>query len=161
VTRKKVLWIEDDAFNELAVFATPVHLTGEFELDYALSATEAVARLQACEYDAVVVDVRIPPGDDGRWVAIYYKEGASNKAARLGVYLLQNVFRRDEEWAQNLKPAARDKKRYGVLSMDADAVRAELEAIEVTSFRNKKEGSKVLLSLIRDILLQRNMGDYA
>lgn len=159
MTRRKVLWIEDDAFNELAMLATPVHLTGEFELEYALSATEGLAKLQACEYDAVVVDVRIPPGDDERWVDIYYKEGASTKAARLGFLLLQNVLGRDRQWTDGLMPAARDRKRYGVLSMDD--VRAELEAMNVTRYRNKKEGTRVLLAIIQDILTQRDMGDYA
>jgi hypothetical protein len=160
VTRKKVLWIEDDAFNELGMFATPVHLTGAYELEYALTATEGVERLKACEYDAVVVDVRIPPGDDERWVKIYYDAGASNKAARLGVRLLQNVLRREKAWMHGLKPTALDSKRYGVLSMDADDVRHELQEIEVKRFRNKKEGSLMLLTLIEEIIKERNTGDY-
>lgn len=162
MTRKKVLWIEDDAFNELGMLATPVHLTGEFELDYAVSATEAVDRLQLCEYDAIVVDVRIPPGDDRRWVDIYYEAGASNKAARLGVHLLQNILGRKQEWTRGLKEAARHPSRYGVLSMDADDVRVELELMGVTRYRNKNEGARVLLTIIREILIQSNgSGDYA
>lgn len=159
--RKKVLWVEDDAFKELGMFATPVHLTGEFELDYAVSATEAVERLQACEYDAVVVDVRIPPGDDPRWVEIYYEAGSSNKAARLGARLLQNILGRDKEWTRGLTGAALDRRRYGVLSMDAEDVRAELELVGVTRYHNKNEGARVLLTIIREILSQCNgSGDY-
>lgn len=160
MTRKKVLWIEDDAFNELGMFATPVHLTGEFDLEYALTATEGVQKLKGCEYDAVVVDVRIPPGDDKRWIKIYYEAGASNKAARLGLRLLKNIIGGDRTWTRDLPPAALDSKRYGVLSMDADDVRPELEAIGAECFRNKTDGSQVLLALIREILVGRNLGDY-
>lgn len=155
MTRKKVLWIEDDAFNELGMLATPVHLSGEFELDYAVSATEAVHRLRACEYDAVVVDVRIPPGDDQRWVNIYYDAGASNKAAQLGVHLLTNILGRDKAWTEGLTPTARDRSRYGVLSMDAEDVRAALQSVGVKHYRKKTEGSRVLLSIIRQILAGR------
>jgi CheY-like chemotaxis protein len=160
VIRKKVLWIEDDAFNELGMLATPVHLTGEFELDYALSATEAIDRLQGGDYDAIVVDVRIPPGDDKRWIDIYYNAGASNKAARLGVWLLQDILGHERVRSNGLSAAARDRQRYGVLSMDAEDVRAELEPIGVTRYRKKTEGPGVLLTIIRDILKQRLHGDY-
>lgn len=158
--RKKVLWIEDDAFHELGRFATPVHLTGEFELEYALSATEAIDRLQTDEYDAIVVDVRIPPGNDKRWIEIYYNAGASNKAARLGVRLLQNILGREQSWHEGLHRAARDRQRYGVLSMDAEDVRPDLEPVGVSCYRKKTEGPSVLLKIIREILLQRNGGDY-
>lgn len=161
--RKKVLWIEDDAFNELGMFATPVHLTGQYELEYAVSATEAIDRLSGTEYDAVVVDVRIPPGDDRRWVDIFYGAGANKKDARLGVRLLQNVLGNDRLWTGGLPAAARDKQRYGILSMDRwEDISSDLDPVGVRLYCNKRssEGSRVLLRMIQKILAQRNGGDY-
>lgn len=162
--RKKVLWIEDDSFNELPMFATAVHLTGEYDLDYAVDATEAIDKLCEKEYDAVVVDVRLPPGDDPRWIHIFYRLGSSNKAARLGVRLLQNVLGKEKEWIEGLKGAARDWKRYGVLSMDSwDDIRKDLAPCNVTLYRDKGSGENpsVLLQIIREILAQQNGGgDY-
>lgn len=159
---KKVLWIEDDAFNELARLATAVHFEADFDLQYAVSATEAMDKLCGCEYDAVVVDVRIPPGDDPRWAALYYKAGADNKAARLGVQVLQNVLGREKEWVAGLPVAARNPKLYGVLSVDSwQDIRLDLEPVGVTLYRNKNEDKRVLLTIIEAILAQCNgKGDY-
>lgn len=159
--RKKVLWIEDDAFNELGMLATPVHLTGEFQLVHAVSATEAVDRLYASSYDAVVVDIRLPPGDDPRWISLYNKAGGSNKSARLGVRLLQHLFSNDAQWTARLQ--TKDKRRYGVLSMDRwDDIEGDLRPIGVTLYHNKSRGAdrRVLLKIIREILAQCNGGDY-
>jgi len=159
---KSILWIEDDAFNELGKLATPVYYEGEYDLQFAVTVTEAFNKLRETEYDAVVVDVRLPPGDDPRWIKIYYKAAADNKAARLGVRLLQSLLGRDKDWTSSLPLAARDPKLYGVLSMDSwEDIRADLEPVGVTLYRNKNEGSDVLLTIIQDILSARNGGgDY-
>jgi DNA-binding NtrC family response regulator len=94
--RKKILWIEDGAFDEIAVLATPVHLTGEYQLEFALDASQAIRQLESQEFDAVIVDIRILPGDDPKWLNMYYATG-SNKAARLGVKLLQFLLGTESE----------------------------------------------------------------
>jgi len=159
---KKILWIEDDALNELGELATAVYFELEYELDFALSATEGVRQLHKQTYDAVVVDVRLPPGDDPKWHSLHYEFGADDKTARLGLTLLRNVLGRDKGWTAKLPREARDPKLYGVLSIDPwDDIRGDLESVGVSIYRNKKEGTRVLLAIIEDILQQRNgNGDY-
>lgn len=152
--RKKVLWIEDSANDEMAFLATPVHLTGEFDLQVALNASDALGRLQGnAEYEAVIVDIRIPPGSDRRWISIY---DGTQKGSRLGLVLLQVLLGRNgPDWRVPFsKPkAVKDRLRYGVLSVEnvaGDA--AELEVL----YRDKSSDDvNALLQLIRDILKQR------
>jgi CheY-like chemotaxis protein len=153
--RKKVLWIEDSAFNEITILAAPVHLSGDYQLEFAFSATEAVEQLQRQEFDAVVVDIRIPPGNDDLWIDVYYKAGASTKASRLGLKLLQFVLGKESDWNRSLPLPARDRSRYGVLSMESwNDLKEDLAGVGIACYRDKGSGDDpdVLLQIIRDIL---------
>lgn len=155
--RKKVLWIEDSAFDEIAVLAVPVHLSGEYELDFALSATEGAARLQhaAPEYDAVVVDIRLPPGEDPWWINEYISLQRARKPSRLGLTLLElTVGEGRRDWAKPFPEWARQRQRYGVLTVESEAeVGPSLKRLRVR-YRSKGSGddTDVLLRLIEDIL---------
>ena len=155
--RKKVLWVEDSAYDEISFLATPVHLTGEFDLQVALSATDALERLQRTEYDAIIVDIRIPPGPDKRWIKLY---DGSEKGSRLGLVLLQIVLGKGvPDWGLELPDAIRDRRRYGVLSVEN--IRGD--AAELGVLFREKSGDDVneLLWLIRDILAQRGVTSEA
>ena|ERR1051326_2680996 len=151
-----ILWIEDSALQENTILATPVHLAGKYDLILALSATEGLIKLTEREYAAVVVDIRIPPGDDDRWINMYYSLGGTNKAARLGLKLLEVVLGPpDEYWRDELSATARDSGRYGVLSVEgASELARELEPFGVAVCRDKGGGDDpdVLLTVIEEIL---------
>lgn len=157
--RKKILWIEDSANDEMLFLATPVHLTGEFDLQVALNATEALARLQGpAEYEAVIVDLRIPPGSDRRWIKIY---DGTQKGSRLGLVLLRAVLGKDgPDWKlQFSKPhLIKDPLRYGVLSVEN--VAGDVAELEVL-YRDKSDDVNALLRLIREILKQRGNGNHS
>jgi hypothetical protein len=153
--RKKVLWIEDGAFGEVSILAAPVHLSGEYQLEYAFSATEAMQQLRRQEFDAVIVDIRIPPGDDAMWQKAYRTAGANNRAARLGLQLLETVLGGAAAFTENLPAATRDRHRYGVLSVESwKSLEQELNRLGVTRHRDKGSGDdpRVLLDLIDDIV---------
>lgn len=156
--RKKVLWIEDSALDETSILATPVHLSGEFDLDVALSATEAAVKLCECDYEAVIVDIRIPPGEDKPWVDIYY---GSNKDARLGLILLRAVLDRDRSiWHFHPSTQMRDCRRYGVLSVENKAeIGPELAELNVLYHDKATGGVNVLLDLIHAILKRTSEGE--
>lgn len=153
--RKKVLWIEDSAFDETAILATPVHLSGEYDLDIALTATQAMSKLAHNDYEAVVVDIRLPPGEDRRWKNAYY---GSSKDAKLGLVLLRTVLKKNglnEEF--RLTPSSRDPHRYGVLSVESSReLGPELAELGVLYFDKASESSDTLLRAIQAILQQRD-----
>jgi CheY-like chemotaxis protein len=155
-----VLWIEDSAFSENTILATPVHMSGEYELVFALSATEGIQKLCERAYDAVIVDIRLPAGDDPRWIDMYYDLGGTDKAARLGIKLLEIVLgTRNVQWGDPFDDSARDRRRYGVLSVENGAdLQEELSRIGVRAWRDKGGGDDpdVLLGLIGTIVNERD-----
>lgn len=162
MSRKRVLWIEDNAYTENTALAAPVHLSGTYDLTIALNATQGVAHLVDEEFDAVIIDIRIPPGDDDRWAAIYRSLFESNKAARLGLKLLDVLLGSGHaEWT-NFPPTARDRTRYGVLSVESGReFRAELERLGIDVYRDKASGRdpQLLLEMIEEIVRRRKAGE--
>ena len=67
MTKRHVLWVEDAAADDLSELAAPVIIDGRYNLDIALTSTDAVAHIHAREYSCVIVDIRLPPGTDRFW----------------------------------------------------------------------------------------------
>jgi len=62
--KTKVLWVEDSARLELRNLTGPIYISGEYDMNLAEDATTAVRYLLTKEYDAVILDMRLPPGID-------------------------------------------------------------------------------------------------
>jgi hypothetical protein len=88
-TRPRALWIEDGARSELSHLSGPVLYDGRIELVLAEDLTTAVEYLLEEEFDAVVVDVRLPPGDDPHWKELHRRAGRDKVHAELGLQLLR------------------------------------------------------------------------
>jgi len=114
VTPKKVLWIEDGIYSEMRKHASPVRIELGYSLDIAESASEGLAKILTSEYDLVVVDIRLPPGEDHEWKAIQRKHLAGGGPARLGLTLLQKLLGEDPIE----KPAWVDASRFAVLTIE-------------------------------------------
>lgn len=156
--KQRVLWIEDSALDQNASLAGPVHLSGRYDLTIALTATEGFDALSRSEFDAVIVDIRIPPGDDRRWVDMYYRSFLSSKAARLGLRLLDTVLTGPNTlWPETLPASAREPAHYGVLTVEGiDELRDDLTRLRVTVYRDKggSDTPDTLLEMIEVITSQ-------
>lgn len=87
--RPKVLWIEDSARYELSELTGPVYASRKYVLNLAEDATTATYHLQNSQFDVLIVDMRIPPGDNPVWQKIYQKGGKDKDTAKLGLKLLR------------------------------------------------------------------------
>jgi len=88
--RIRVLWIEDEARYQLNELMGAVLYRREYGLNLAENASEAMQILTGeVQYNVIIVDMRIPPGEHDTWKAIYQKQGSDKTAARLGYYLVQ------------------------------------------------------------------------
>jgi len=155
VAKHRVLWIEDSAFIENTMLLAPVYLSGRYDPTIALTATDGYDALQRQDFDAVIVDIRIPPGDDQRWVDAYFRSFESLKAGRLGLKLLDVVLAGPkEQWRETLSPAARDPERYGVLTVEGiNELRNDLSRLGVSVYRDKgrNETADALLQMLEEI----------
>jgi CheY-like chemotaxis protein len=151
--------VEDEAHSELQYLYAPVVVAG-FDLHVAGDASQAVAELQTRKFDAVIVDIRIPPGHDRRWIDLYERAGADPAAAKLGIHLLRallsggrgdaGISLRTEEVPKWLKPQL-----CGVFSVEVGSdVDSDLKEHGLTVSRVKGPDLDIfaLLDLIKEVL---------
>jgi DNA-binding NarL/FixJ family response regulator len=159
--KQRVLWIEDSAHHENTILAVPVYLSGKYDLQIALNATDGMLALQKHDFDAIVVDIRLPPGDDARWIDLFYNLGRSGKAARLGLRLLRLALgEASSDWSVLFPSTARDAAKYGILTVESwNDIAGEATSLGVANY-SEKGGSdpRALLSLIERILSNRFKG---
>ena len=57
--KRKVLWVEDNAFSDLTALAGALYVTGDYNLVVASDASDGFRYLMQKEFDAVIMDIRI------------------------------------------------------------------------------------------------------
>lgn len=90
-----VLWVEDDALFDLNDLATAVSSSLRYKLKTAPNVTEALTLIQAREFDVIIVDVRLPPGQDDEWKKLFINsrpEVEKNLGNKLGLQLLRTLL---------------------------------------------------------------------
>ena len=95
--KPKVLWIEDGARYELASLCGPVFYKNTCDLTLAEDVSTAVDHLCADEWDALIVDIRLPPGVNRTWRRLYREAGSDKVHAQLGLKLLRWLLSGDRE----------------------------------------------------------------
>lgn len=116
----KVLWIEDGAKYELREMLGAVYYSRLCTLKLAEDASTAQDALLHSAYDAVIVDIRLPPGNHKLWQALYQKSGRDTINAQLGLRLLEWLCcsespMRNQIGAPQLIPS----KRIGVFTVES------------------------------------------
>jgi len=155
---RKVLWIEDNAGQDLSYWAAPVYVTGGFDLTIAPSASEGIAHLLEAEFDVVIVDVRLPPGPAGEWIALYSEASHSRREPRLGLELLYAVMQHPKaKVALESRPSWLEPSRIAVLTIERgheQEVSVCMADIGIKIFQEKSAATPptVLLDLIKRVL---------
>ena len=155
-----VLWIEDDATYNLQYIASPVVMNPRYDLTLAITASEAIHFLQRRSYDAIIFDLRLPPGKELEWVSLDQKLGKSMEPPRLGLHLLRNLYAAHNNGHTVVLPELPPPppiNNVGILSVDAwDDVADGLASLQFqkNNYRQKQAGmpSNILLQLVQKIL---------
>ncbi|MGB1250696.1 MAG: hypothetical protein ACPG8W_08810 [Candidatus Promineifilaceae bacterium] len=159
--KKAVLWIEDDATYNLQYVASPVIMNPHLDLTLAATVTEAVHQLTRKNYDAVVFDLRLPPGDFNEWISMKQYLNQVGEPPRLGLHLLLNLFQcaPDEKLRVSIPQMTSqvDINRVGILSVDPlDDVGSMLQctSFRADNYRQKRAGmsSRILLNLVERLV---------
>lgn len=154
--KKKVLWIEDGSRYDLADLAAPVIMDGGYDLDVAEDASEGIAKLFETEYDAVIVDIRIPPGNGEAWVKLYERSGKEKVSARLGRHFLYSILgHKEAEIRLDERPKWIKPEKIGVLSVESHLeLNGDLNNLTISVYYQKQANTPedILLTIIKDIL---------
>jgi DNA-binding NarL/FixJ family response regulator len=150
----KVLWIEDNAMADLQELLAPVYVDGTYELTLAENASDAIKQLWKSEFVAVIVDIRIPPGQDKNWQELYRTRGNSNKAARLGLEVIRTALQQEASITRASPPVWLSPTRFAVFTVESGAeVEQDVRKLGVKVYRQKRVATPptVLLDLIARI----------
>lgn len=158
LSRLRVLWIEDSARYELSELAGPVFQSRKYVLNLAEDATTATHHLMTNQFDVLIVDMRIPPGDNPTWQRIYQKTGKDKDKAHLGLHILRWLLDgRDNADLSSLgqPPTWVTPKRIAVFTVESkDQIHQELEKLEIENYEQKRatRPDTALLDLIERVL---------
>ncbi len=156
--RPRALWIEDGARSELSHLSGPVLYDGRIELVLSEDLTTAVEYIREEEFDVVIVDVRLPPGDDPHWKGLHRRAGKDKVHAELGLQLLRWMLA--PHTSQDLAPPPDwvHPKRVAVFSVESKLeILSSLEELGVEVIQQKRADlpDTILRELIERILESR------
>ena len=159
--KPKILWIEDGAFVDVQNLTGPVYVSGKYDLVVALDASEGFRQLRHTEFDSIVVDIRISPGDDPKWKDLYTEFGMNKASARLGLHFLYSLLApKDENTKVKLRniPKWITPNRFGILTVESEMeLQDDLRKLNIQVFRQKTAEmiETALLVTIEEILSKR------
>lgn len=153
---KNVLWMEDNALIDLQEFTPAILLNNRYNLDFALDSSMAENMLKDKEYDVIIVDIRLMPGNGIKWNKLYNDKGGNHISARLGLWLMYGYLKPEESpiIIEDI-PSWINEKIIGILTVEKLAELSphlKILNIEDDQYRNKKSDPNILLELIEHIL---------
>jgi hypothetical protein len=155
--KSRVLWVEDEARGGLVQLSTPVFMAG-YDLVVADDASACEDLILETEFAAVVIDIRIPPGNDPRWIAVFNENRLDRYAARLGCDLAATILASPEAKVplKGPKPAWLSPERVGVLTVERTRDVQDLQSLGITVIREKQVDtpSTVLLDIVTELIAQ-------
>jgi CheY-like chemotaxis protein len=154
--QKKILWVEDGARFELAFLTAPIYYKGIHDLTIAEDVSSAINYCSFQEFDAIILDLRLPPGGKRDWYSLFKKFGEDKLAAKLGVHFLHSILgvppikikiKTIPEWIQP--------NRIGVFTVEKfDENKTEMNKLNINNFQQKstKMTNSILLDFIEEVL---------
>jgi hypothetical protein len=154
--KTRILWIEDGGRNEFVRLAAPFFMSDDLDLTIAENASDGVLLVLREEFQAVLVDIRLPPGEDPLWIELYKSSGKNPISARLGSHVLQSILGSATAKIRLPKPISWiDASKVGVLSIETrEEIDDELTCLGITVYREKRVplADRALLDLARAVL---------
>jgi len=170
-SKYKILWVEDSARFELAFVLGPIFASNKYDLTLAENASDAADKLAHRRFDAIIVDIRLPPGNHRYWLSIYRNAGSDRTNAKLGLALLSWLLQADPV-AVEAKASRRSRRpindnlpvrpqwpvrptQVGVFSVENHGeIGAHLDGLGVSLMYEKRPGlaDTVLLDIVSQIL---------
>ena len=154
--KKNILWIEDAASGDLSELSAYVNSLGKYDLNVALNVSQGLFHLLQKEYDAIVVDIRITPGEENSWSELYYTLGGSPTSAKLGLHLLYSIFKHpNSKIIIDQVPSWITTGRFGVLTVERGlADHMKILNINTYMVKSPSESDETALSKVIELILE-------
>lgn len=155
--KKRILWIEDAGNADLGELSGYMTSLGEYDLTTTIDVTDGIRCLMAKTYDAIVVDIRMLPGELEEWQMLYYELGGVPSEAKLGKHLLYSLCEHPKARIQlgERKPKWLLTKMIGVYTIESN-LQSEMEELEISTYVVKTpagtEDVTMLVRVVEEIL---------
>lgn len=160
--KTKVLWIEDSARYEYSSWVAPIYYSGDYDFQVAENVTKAIDYIESDEYDVIIADLRLPPGNDRHWQSLYERGRAPTRRAALGLEFLTWLLGKDGVNYERKPPPWAQPERIVVFTVEVrNEVSNELETLGIRHFEQKTAGhpDTILIDLIERVLAPHNPGN--
>lgn len=155
----KVLWIEDDSRSSLSQLAGPVYVQGKCDLDIANDVATAISLITEKKYDVLIIDIRLPAGDDQDWQKCYLNGGGDKIRARLGLQLINSLLGRpDADVKIDDRPKWITSNLIGVFTVEGkNEIERALTECGINVYHQKRADlpDTILINIIEEILSQQ------
>ena len=129
----KVLWIEDEADSILPHLIVHAELQCGHIVVNAPDATHAMSQLYDDEFDVVILDVRLPPGMDEKWIRRFQGAAGRTETPRLGIELIKEALADNDPKASWLTP-----EKIAVFTVEPpQMLENEMQELGIATYRRK------------------------
>ena len=139
--KHRVLWIEDGARYDLADMAAPVYMDGKYDLIIAEDASSGIDYLLGNVFDVIIVDIRIPPGGDKKWIKLHQNSSADKISGRLGLELLRTILGHQDAKIilGDRRPTWITPNRIGILTVENEReLDVHLKKLQISVYHQKR-----------------------
>ena len=153
--KNKILWVEDSARFELPFVLGPIYASHRYDLTLAENATTAAEYLRRRSFDAIIVDIRLPPGPGAFWRALFKNHESDRTNAKLGLELLRWLL-----GAESADESPRDHRRFnnGAAPPKRPSWTVEPSRVGVFSVESRLEIGEQLKELGVDLMYEKQPG---
>lgn len=139
VARPSVLWIDDGAIADLTELTGPVYASGRYSMKVVTNISDAILELHRTTFNVVIVDIRLPPGENAKWKALYMERGQNPASARLGLeFLISCLGTPQVPLEPSPMPETLQANRFAVLTVEEELVlKEDLERLKVKIHQQK------------------------
>lgn len=149
--KRKVLWVEDGAFSDLTVLTGALYMTGDYNLVIATNASDGFRYLMEKEFDVVIMDIRLPPGNDLYFQNLFNSNLRSRTSTRLGIAVLERALKPSAENAR----AWISPERFGVFTVESrEEIEEDLDGLGIKVYYQKtaRMPQDVLVEIVEEIM---------
>ncbi|MGA9771611.1 MAG: hypothetical protein WBV94_21450 [Blastocatellia bacterium] len=157
----RALWIEDNALFDLQHVLGPIYMDGRYDLVIAENASDGIQLIMQQEFDAVIVDIRLPPGGNQDWVTLY-NDIQYWASARLGLIILYSLLKTDESKIKHSHiPPWINSNKFGVFTVESEGeVKPHLDKLKVSVYERKtaQTSTRIVLEILAKITGNKKNG---
>lgn len=157
----RILWVEEAAQTDYAYWIAPLFIAGCYDIHIAEDTTKAAQLILSKPFDVILVDIRLPPGEDQPWIDLFNSGKSEKYAARLGMALIKSILCIENAPVKlQVPPGWVTRQKIGILSVESrSSLQVDLADVGeiIHQHKSTQVSETILLDLVNKILKQQSV----